>query len=959
MKPPRRPPLHLRPGLIALAWSIALMSSAAEPEMVGVLAVALEPAVTKQLELSDEQLQQLQDVCDTREMKGMSRAMKLSRLPREEQVAGLAEFRAESESLGLAILNESQAAALRQIATERDNPALKPRGVTTESTEKEEEEEGNAETPADDPPVVEASSPTKTESAPAAVAQAPPEVDGKLAFNFEQQPWGEVIRWFADRAGLSLVVDTPPSGTLNYRDNRLYTPAEALDVLNGVLLTKGFTLVRKDRMLLLIDLEQDIIPPNVVTDVPLDQLDTRGEYELVRVLIELGEVDPTAASDSLMRLIGPQGTVIALPEARMIQVTETAGRIRMMLAVIDAMRRAASPTAGVDLEVKSYPTGGGDGEVILKVLYAVLSDSQTAQMEIDSEAASLIARATPAEHAVISTTLDKLMTDGRRVEVIQVTKVDPMVAASIVTKLFDPGSGEDKKRDPNAPIIEADRYTDSLLVRGTTAQLEQIRKLVQELDAPDTSLEPGSRGTIRNLPVAGVELERALERIETLWPSLRGNPLRMTTPSGGIPSFRPGAEVESEQQEELDPLDLLFEKPNRTTATPRGSLFRFANQPDESEPAEDRVEADGMDPIYISPGVGSTVIASRDAEALDVLESLLATVLDSSAAGSRQYAVFYLKFADAGTAATLLNAIFGGGDEGGGSLMGDLAGAAVGGGGGDLLGSLLGGGGGTDSVGFDSVSVDIVPDIRLNALYVHAAADDLQTVNQLLRVIDQPRGPDRIEATGVTRLITVVNTDAAEIATVVRQVFQDRLEGSGGGGGGQPSPQEFLRAMTGGKKGAEEQEPEKITISVDERSNSLVVRSSEPLFEEVKKLVLELDRAGVERPVATRVVSLRNTSSNALRETLVSLLGDKAVVAGGEAGGATDAKAKSATPGKSSGGAEQNNAKAAEQQRREMQQGAERIRNIQRMFERARQQGGEGRGGRGGGRGGRGGGGRG
>ena len=64
------------------------------------------------------------------------------------------------------------------------------------------------------------------------------------------------------------------------------TPAEAIDLLNSVLLTKGFTLIRRDRMLMLINLE-DGIPPNLVPYVPLDELDDKGEFELISVLFKV------------------------------------------------------------------------------------------------------------------------------------------------------------------------------------------------------------------------------------------------------------------------------------------------------------------------------------------------------------------------------------------------------------------------------------------------------------------------------------------------------------------------------------------------------------------------------------------------------------------------------------------------------------------------------------------------
>lgn len=953
----------LRPLLnrLATALLVAVLcvpALGAESELVGLLAVALEPAVAKDLGLSPEQLDKLQTLADAREMKGMTQAMKVANLPRAEQVAKLAEFRSESERLAFEVLSAEQSVKLRELARGRDDAALKPADekLTAEVAEDAEmdtvvtaspsvqREEGADEKPA--------ARPLSNDEAPAATVPN----DGKLSFNFKQQPWADVIRWFADQAGLSLIVDQTPPGSLTYRDDRRYTPAEALDVLNGVLLTKGYTLVRKDRMLLVIDLEQDIIPPNVVTDVPLEQLDARGEYELVRVLVDLGDVDATTAADSLTRLTGPQGTVVVLPEAKMLQITEAAGRIRTMLAVIEAMKRSATPVMSAEAELRSYPLGGADGATALAILQTLLEGTGSARLAVDQQTGSLIALATPSEHLAIKQTLEKLQTDGRRVDVIPVKKVNATTAAALVNRLFNPVVGDAKTRDPNAPVIEADRYSEALLVRGTADQVRQVRELVSQLDASDlTTADGAARGPVRTLPISGPELQRALEQIENVWPTLRENPLRVTNPGQGIPSFRPGSDVERELKEGNDPLDMLYGEPTdsepampqgRTTSAPiKNSPFRFAVRP--ADAAAD--EVDGPAPIYISPGESSTVIASRDPEALDTLEDLLASVFDMQTTGSREYAVFYLKFSEASTAAALLNSIFGGNSGGGGgSLMGDLAGAALGGGaGGDLVGDLLGmGGGATDSVSFSSVSVDIVPDIRLNALYVYATPQDLQTVNRLLRVIDQPRGPDRIESVGVPRLIKLYNTEVADVSKVVREVFADRLGSSGGGG--QPSPQEFLKALQGGEKGANDQEPEKMTIGIDERSNSLVVRSSEPLFEEVKTLVEQLDRAGVERPVSTRVVSLRNTGSEALKETLVSLLGDKAVVGTGTAPAAAQNDQSRQQSGR---GAETNN-NDSERQRREIQQRIEGFRQMREMMERARGGGGGGRGGRGGGAGG-------
>src|SRR3954451_8409584 len=197
----------------------------------------------------------------------------------------------------------------------------------------------------------------KAQRAPAAVPKPatqgaapttikPPSGDGRLTFSFRYQPWQQVLDWFAEQAGLSLLMESPPPGTFNYTDTRTYTPAEALDVLNGVLLTKGYTLVRHGRMLVVVNLE-DGIPPNLVPDVPLAELDQHGEYELIRVLFPVWNMTPEQAAAEVQPLLGPQGKAIILPQAREIQVTETGGRLRTIRSIVNAVEQPELGAAGM------------------------------------------------------------------------------------------------------------------------------------------------------------------------------------------------------------------------------------------------------------------------------------------------------------------------------------------------------------------------------------------------------------------------------------------------------------------------------------------------------------------------------------------------------------------------------------------------------------------------------------
>src|SRR5690606_32018323 len=177
------------------------------------------------------------------------------------------------------------------------------------------------------------------------------------------------------------------------------------------------------------------------------------------------------------------------------------------------------------------------------------------------------------------------------------------------------------------------------------------------------------------------------------------------------------------------------------------------------------------------------------------------STLASRQGGGKQYTIFYLTNASAESVAATLEQIFAGGysSSGGSSLMGDLAGSMIGGSTGGLVSSLLNlGAGGAPLV---SGPVQIIPEARLNALIVEAGPADLDTIEMLLKILDQGELPET-QVSPRPRLIPVMNTRAGQIAEIVREVYQERMAG-GNRQRGQSSPEDIIRALreSGGSRG--------------------------------------------------------------------------------------------------------------------------------------------------------------
>jgi len=640
---------------------------------------------------------------------------------------------------------------------------------------------------------------------------------------------------------------------------------------------------------------------------------------VVRKLIGIAE-DADATSDGSVRLaVDPVG-------GRLL-VTGQSDKIAQIEEIIEAINVPASdgseagPTAAESPQLEVYTVDTADPQSVLAVMQTLMEGMPDVRLAIDDKTNNLVALARPSQHATIKATLAQMQHDRRLIEVIHLHTVDPQIAVLSINKLFsEPGA---KKDAPPAGglQVDADPTTGQLFVRGTQAQIEQVRTLLEKMGEGEVDADAATvNSTVRLLPLTGREAQIALQRAQEIWPELRPNRIRVVTPSVAIPTIRPSTPpgeqlgpperhdpalppprpAPQEPAVEPSPMDDGPSEPPEPAATTRRSRSTrafFAVQHVEAEPGVEQQqpapevqspfapEASGAevgDPatIVAIPGSGGLMIVSQDIEALNDFEELLDALAGAMMTGDAELTVFYLKHAKAAVVAETLNRIFGGMSSSSSSQAGGSAAAAPGMSG--VLGAMMGLGGlSITPIG----SVSITPDARLNALIVQANPADVADIEQLLKILDQRDSPEDVLAAPKARMIPLLNTLAEEIATIVKEVYRDRLasgSGSRGGSGSGNSPQQFFQAMRdmrggssrGGRGGGnEDSQTDKMSVGVDARTNSLVVVAADALFQEIKQLAEQLDQAALESNQTMRVVTLGRASPAAVQEALSSLLG--------------------------------------------------------------------------------------
>lgn len=526
-------------GTFFFALGVSLAKSA-DPAFVGSLALLVEDSVADELKLSPQQREQLKALVEKRESAALELALASKQLTPEERDRQVSAFAKESEQQGLQILNDEQRAGLGKVqlareglaalgkpeiadqlkltdeqrtqvqtilgqrqadltrADERKRPIVigvfdkKLGKLLTEEQQKQWEQMVPAPQASAQQSASTGNGPSSADGGASASANSngprqglPADPDGKLKFSFRYAPWKDVLDWFAQQADFSLVLDAPPPGTFNYSDSRSYTAAEAIDLLNSVLLTKGYTLVKRDRMLLVINLE-DGIPPNLVTTVEPEDLDALGKYELVNTVFTLGPITAEEAEQEVRMLLGPQGTIHVLSKARRLSVTETAGRLRTIRDVLQAIQ---NPDGSNGSRVNTFTLKHVTTDEALGVVRQMLGlpDQQNAapdgsiRMAIDSKKRRIMVSGQPdliRQVADILKLVDVEPGEGAgdffmtpQLEVYSITSADPQATLQVLQTLLP---------DPNLRMA-IDPKNGNLVAHALPAQHATIRATLEQM----------------------------------------------------------------------------------------------------------------------------------------------------------------------------------------------------------------------------------------------------------------------------------------------------------------------------------------------------------------------------------------------------------------------------------------------------------------------------------------------
>jgi type II secretion system protein D len=677
--------------------------------------------------------------------------------------------------------------------------------------------------------VVAATAPPAVGQGPEPGRAAPPRKDGPakqrtVTFEMRDQPWDKVLEWLAENVGLPLVSNDKPKGTFNFigtSRKSQFTLAEVIDHINDSLYSQKFILIRRPNALVVLPagdpqaIDRTLLPRYLVEDLEVDKPEDEqklGRTELAQVVFSLNGLTKEEAARDVEQVLGPFGKAVALGRGNKLQVTDTVGNLRRVKKLLDEI----DPASGNDIEVERINLGPIDGQTALK----------SVQIQFN----------------------------------------------------LIPG----QPRAANAPFVELETATNALIVRGSSDQIKEIKQVVRKLMGGGGGGDGGGAtpDRIRIITLEGNKSSAAvLENLVHLWPSLRANPMvyltqsqllqQLENPRKAVPApFMPPIQRDKPHGDKEEKKDKSEHGAAGNSGAVQAQFLDDQNAAKGGQLADPRQMANPQirlpgqadKPVFVAPisrGNG-IMVASDDPDALSLVDELVRYLTQP---GEGDYEVIPVKNANATDLARTLDELFNGKRQA--SLPGlpfPFPGAGGGGG--------RGGGDGASASG-----VRVVADPRTNSLLVRAPRLEMASIRRLLEQTLDISNPDANSLNRTNIIGPLRNANAKEVGDILKELYRDLLSPRGGQQAGPqmafPFGPQPRQQQDSGERGV------KLSISVDERSNSIVVIAPESYFQEISKLVEELDKNAQDSTRAVRVVRINNVDPTMMQQAIAAITGQR------------------------------------------------------------------------------------
>lgn len=165
-----------------------------------------------------------------------------------------------------------------------------------------------------------------------------PDDQGLLYFQFRNQPWPDVLRWYADVCNLSFDWQELPGDYINLATQRPHSLEETGDMINRALLMRGFTMLQDDETLTVAKVEG--LNPSLVPRVQPHQLTSLPPHRYVRTSFPLSWLLAEQVHEEFSSMISKNGRLTPLQSTNRLEGMDAAANLRDIYEILEQEQSA-------------------------------------------------------------------------------------------------------------------------------------------------------------------------------------------------------------------------------------------------------------------------------------------------------------------------------------------------------------------------------------------------------------------------------------------------------------------------------------------------------------------------------------------------------------------------------------------------------------------------------------------
>lgn len=525
-------------------------------------------------------------------------------------------------------------------------------------------------------------------------------------------------------------------------------------------------------------------------------------------------------------------------------------------------------TVGRIPQLITYPVPAGNAPALVPTIQEVMKNSPSLRVTAVGTN-SLMIYGMPEDHEDIARLLNGIKPSPGPTELLPVNGLEATTVAITLKSMFtsaDPKLG-------GAPYIEADASRNAIIVKGTAEQVQEVKLALKAIEGSGG----GAAGPFRIITLPQGSAATLAEALQKLLPQVRPeNPVQVILP-GRAPTPPP----------ETPP---AIQKPEVKQLTdPRLQPVSLQEEP--------KAKKQGA-PVTITAFGNKLIVSSEDPAALAMAQEIIK--LMTQATGTEgDFEVIKLKNNNAVEVAQVLDEAFNGPRQqgrGGDSRGGDRGSSGGFPGGGFPGGGFPGGfsfGQAQQAAGTPRVErIRVVADTSTNSLLVKATPLDMLTIRSLLdRALDVGENDSR--ATIRTHIIGPLQfAHAVDVASVIQSVYRESMNNNptpirggsssfglfggstfGGGFGISPFGSSSSRSQVMNVDANGNPRGVTLSLGIDDRTNSLIVACPTPMYEDIKKLVEQLEKGASDAKQVVKILNVKGVDPELVQQALEAIQG--------------------------------------------------------------------------------------